>query len=88
MLVLVLMLLVLMLLLLVLLISMVMASLPPRDPFHGPRCEYHSKRGHCTGPATGHRCRELPNVCIRGNHGGVKITNQEKSLLNRPSRTP
>ena len=24
----------------------------------------------------------------RGNHGGVKMTNQKKPLLNRPSRTP
>ena len=27
-------------------------------------------------------------VCSRENHGGVKMTNQKKPLLNRPSRTP
>ena len=27
-------------------------------------------------------------VSSRGNHGGVKMTNQKKPLLNRPSRTP
>ena len=36
----------------------------------------------------GHISCKCNTIHIRGNHGGVKMTNQKKPLLNRPSRTP